>query len=365
MYNIFDPRLGHDTAIANKKVVKFKHVKTTLHRSLGDVIAYYQRANFRVPQEHLLYALIKLLRVSTARELNDYVRVTKEKTPLIAKRLKLIHPTNESPVAVTGTFYNKYISEYLIATDEEFNIQLAWRNWKSVAAVKIHSHPFNDLSMALCDGEYPGYGITDGYAIMTINISLLALQYRAFCEELYNAGIPVGSSQIRSFIHRYVITNMLKRHVEIALINRTMLGYLKEPLAPFMKRHPIYVPDYDIRTDEVVALRAEIMSNYSTRVDVLYRTFDCVWFNNWTEVIKLPDMPPTRFVKWVIVLNYMRYLEYYLKGLVHNNNKLQQDIYNKVKQQLNALSVARGMPSHVAGSVHSTIENVKLLLDCV
>lgn len=365
MYNIFDPKLGPDTAFANKKVIKFKHVKDTLHRSLGDVIAYYQRSNFRVSQEHVIYDMIKLLRVSTKRELNDYVRVAREKTPLIAKRLKLIHPTNESPVSVTGTFYNMYISEYLIATDNEFNIQLAWRNWKSISAVKVHSHPFNDMSMALCDGNYPTNGITDGYAVLTVNVALLALQYRAYCEELYGNNIPIGPSQIRIFIHRYVITNMLKRHVEIALINRTLSGAVQEPLMPFSKLHPIYVPDYDRRTDEVVTLRSEIINSTPMRLDILYRMFDCIWFENWLEVVKLPDMPPTRPVKWVIVLSYMRYLEFYLKGLVQVRGNLPRDVYNKVNHQIKALSVDRGMPSHVASSVHHVIENVKLLLQSV
>ena len=365
MYNIFDPKLGHETAIVNKKVIKFEHVRQTLHRSLGDVIAYYQRANYRVSQEHIVYDILKMLRISTKRELNDYVRVAREKTPLIAKRLKLIHPTNENAVGVNGTFYNSTVSEYLIATEEEFNIQLAWRNWKSIAAIKVHSHPYNDISMALCDGNYPTYGITDGYAIMTINLSLLALQYRAFCEELYSAGTTITSSHTRSFIQRYVVTNMLKRHVEIALINRTMCGYVGDPIHDFTKLHPIYVPDYDRRTNDVVAIRSEIMLAGSYRVDVLFRMFDCIWFEDWTQVIKLPDMPPTRPVKWVMVLNYMRYLEFYLKGLARNNNSLQQDAFNKIRLQLKSLSVERGMPTHMAGSVYASIENVKQLLQPV
>ena len=361
MYNIFDPKLGHGHPIPIKKVIKFNHVKQTLNHSLGDVIAYYQRANFRVEEEHLIHRLIKMLRISTARELNDYVRVAREKTPLIAKRLKLIHATNHSHASVDGTFYNKYITEYLIATDEEFNVQMAWRNWKSLAAVKVHSHPYNDLSMGLCDGSYPATP-ADGYAVLTINIALLALQYRAFCEEMYDTETGIGTSQIRSFIHRYVITNMLKRHVEIALINRTMCAYAELPRMPFRKIHPIYVVDYDRRTDDVVDIRTDIMLNYSMPITVLYRTFDCIWFENWLQVIKLPDMPPTRPVKWAITLNYLRYIEYYLMGLTRNNNQLDVDVRNKIIRQLKALSVARGMPPDINASAHRSLQNIDQLL---
>lgn len=358
MYTLFN--ITEDDREHRLSIPKFKHVKSVLTRQTQDVIDYYRFHNRNIPSNHLLIRLIYSLNVSLERDLLSYVGAVQDKTGKLAKTYKLIHPTNQNVETWDGTFYNKNTAEYIIASEEDFNVTVAWDKWRSIVPVKVHSHPFNDMSIGIPNGEYPEH-LRKGPAVISINIAMLALQFRAWVHHVRNK--KDYSLSIESFIYNYVIPNMIKRHTEICLINRTIATYHGEPLSGFTKVHPFHVSDYSDKVDEILVKRDSYLDRRKTSFNQIYLVFDTLYFSTWAKVLRLPDIAPTRHTRWIFLLSYLPYIHFYLTVILKQDSRLDRQLAFSIQRHISYMNNAQSLPVNLDQYTGILLEQVIQLLN--
>lgn len=360
MYTLFDiteaDRRHHIT------IPTFEHVKNILHTQTQKVQDYHRFFNNHTPSNHLLIRLIYSLNVSFERELFSYVGAARDRTDKLAKTYKLIHPTNQKVETWDGTFYNTNTAEYIIASDENFDIAMAWEKWESIVPVKIHSHPFTDMSVGIPNGKYP-MQLTKGPAVISINIPMLALQYRAWVTHRQNR--DETSLNLQSFVHNYVLTNMVKRHLEICLINRTIAFCTEQPISEFTRQHPIQVTNYSGKVDEVLIARDKYLGQRKVDFAQLYLVYKPLYFESWAKILKLPKMAPTRFSRWIFLLSYLPYIEFYLRVIQKQDARLDRHLVIQIKRHLGYMDNAQSIPTNLDQYTNIRLQEVRNLLNAL
>lgn len=357
MYTLFD--ITEKDRRYNVTIPKFNHVDTIIGKETQKVQDYYRFHKSFLPSNHLLVKLILNLNVSLERDILSYVSAVEDRTDKLAKAFKFVHPTNTNVETHDGTFYNKNTVEYIIASDENFDIPTAWEKWRSIVPVKIHSHPFTDMSIGIPNGKYPNH-MTKGPAVISINIPLLALQYKAWV--MYEQNKSEVSERLENFVYNFVITNMVKRHNEICLINRTMAFCTEQPIGEFAKTHPFFVVDYTSKVDEVLITRDKYLNTRKVDFKQLFLVYKPLYFKNWAAVLALPKMAPTRQVSWIFLLSYLPSILFYLKVVTKQNSKLDREVAQLINRHIKYMENSRALPTNLDHYTGARLQEVKDIL---
>lgn len=358
MYTLFD--INKADARRNINIPSFKHVKTVIGDQTSKVQDYHRFYNNHIPSNHLLMRLLYSLNVSLERDLYSYVDAARERTDKLAKSFKLVHPTNTTVETYNGTFYNNNTAEYIIASDESFNISLAWDKWESIVPVKIHSHPFTDMSIGIPNGKYPPQ-LTKGAAVISINIAMLALQYKAWVHHKQNR--KDVSLSLQSFVYNFVITNMIKRHTEIALINRATAFCTEQPISEFTRQHPLYIVDYTEKVDGVMILFDRYLEKRKVDFTQLFVVYPTLYFDTWAQVLRLPKIAPTRNSRWIFLLSYLPYIEFYLRVIKKQDSRLDREVMMQLKRHIKYMDNTSSIPTNLDMYTNIKLQEVKNLLE--
>lgn len=357
MYTLFD--ITEKDRRHSIVIPKFNHVDTVIGKETQKVQDYYRFHKTHLPSNHLLVKLILNLNVSLNREVYEYVSTVEDRVDKLAKSFKFIHPTNTNVTTFDGVFYNENTVEYIIASDEAFDVDLAWKKWRSIVAVKIHSHPFTDMSIAIPNGKYP-LQMTKGAAVISINIPMLALQYKAWVRYEQNRG--VASESIQNFIYNFVLNNMVKRHTEICLINRTISYITQLSVSEFSRQHPFHVTDYTGKVDEVLISRDKYLTKRKVGFNQLFLVYKPLYFKTWAQVLSLPKIAPTRQVSWVWLLSYLPYILFYLKVINKQNSKIDRGLAFEIKRHIGYLENTRAIPVNLDSHTNVKLQELKDIL---
>lgn len=358
MYTLFD--ITEKDRKHGISIPKFKHVKNIVSEQAQKVEDYYRFYNQHIPSNHPLLKLIYSLNVSLDRDIFSFVSAAQDRTDRLAKTFKMIHPTNQNVETWDGTFYNDNTVEYVIASEDDFNISLAWDKWESIVPVKIHTHPFNDMSMGIPIGKYPPH-LNKGAAVISVNIAMLALQFKAWVHYEQNKG--ERALRLESFIYNYVLANMVKRHTEICLINRTVATILEYPVDDFVRMHPLYVIDHTSKVDEVLKSRATYIEKSRVDFNQLHLVYGTLFFKTWASVLKLPKMAPTRHSRWIFLLAYLPRIHFYLKIVQRQDSRLDREVLQQLNRHIRYLDNTRAIPTNLDAHTNVMLEEVKDLLN--
>ena len=339
MYSLFDIDISsHPTCYT---IPMFNNVKKILSNQIQKSVDYYRDAVSPIKGDHFLVQLLSNLNVSFSRDLYDYVTTARDRTESIARNFKLIHPTNAVVQPRDGSFYNKNVSEYIIASEEPFDIEAADKSWGLVIPDKIHCHPFTDMSIGIPNGNYSNT-FENGYAVLSVNVALLALQWRGYCRAFKKHRLD--KSAMKQFVYNYVMANMIARHTELCLINRTMAYTTLSSVTPFIRMHPFQVFDTTHEIDAVILKRTEYTRKNSLKFNEVFTIHETIRYKNWARAIRLPSIALTRNTKWVYVLAYLPYLDYYTAILKARTTRIDSELAQTIKRHLSYLENTRGLP---------------------
>lgn len=308
----------------------FSYVQKLINYEIDRVKDYYLKSSTIVENTHLLNQLLLHLNVSLNRDLESFTSACSFETERLAKSFRLFHPVCSNPEPRQGLFYNNNVTEFIILDDSDFNYQLAYEQWEKVVPIKVHYHPFTDMEFRLADGKYSNDINERGFAVISINLPLLAVQWKAWVEKVQRTQDVAPTTT--KFLFRYPIVNMIVRHAEIALINRTLNSYANKPVASWNKPHPFASVDLDDKIDNLIASRKNYISSSNFKFDELFSVFYCVRKQDWFEVLKPVELAPTRNFKWVLDLSVIPYLNHWLD--IRRDKKLYSNVseINRLKR---------------------------------
>ena len=306
---------------ANKiyQFTDFEVISLAYQQDITKVINYYQDRVMIVKQNHFLVNLINNLSTPIEYDIQTYIRVVESKISRIVKTMLITSPTSFGKFH-SGIFYDRNTLEVIIQDTEYFNPFTSETSWRELSAVKVLTHPKSDMSLYLPNGKYPEGEIRD-IAVVSINVSLLMVQYRSFLLDQEKNGIGLS---VQHFVHMYVLSSMLTSHVDVVIMNRFMNSYYGKPNDVSNLRLPFPIHNYSSMLETVMDKILKRLTGTLCSYSSLLKTLPSITCNNMEDTLQLPDVTPTNQVVWALLLsrlNYIKFLIDYQGSLGVSNNR--------------------------------------------
>jgi hypothetical protein len=300
---------------------EWSYLKNGLDRNLKTVKDYYMSRPFAVKSNHYLVKILNNLGVSFNHNLERFYDIVDARASIISMGFKMSSSVYRGSV-FKDIFYGGNISEVLVLEESYFDPEKVYRDWKNAKAVKVLMHPKSDLKLLIPNGKY--IGSEDGVAVISINIAMLAVQFKAFLEYEMNRTANTNESPktVAQFIHMFVLPNMLDSHLDIVLFNRVYNLVVGAPMGDSNKKHPFYITDYSVGIDRMYNKLVKAFKTSDKRYKTYLKSFPCTTDIDFDNLLRLPDNAPTRQIVWTHVLARLRALEMLVKLSPANGNRL-------------------------------------------
>jgi len=306
MYNLF--KEGYNPSGGVVMPPEWEYIKQEYLKEMLSVESYYHSRVYAVKGNHFLVRLLQTVTTPLEYPPDQYTRVTDTRASYIAKHFGLTSPTSKG-VMHPGHFFGPGVNEFYLYNDDYFNPFEAAQDWRNICAVKTIMHPKTDLGLLLPNGKETSFG--EGIAVISINVTLLALQYRSFCVDQYaKIGVTEGLLGINHFIHMYVLPNMIYSGSDITILNRLMALYYGSPISRPLLKHAFTLSDYSTKVDSVLnKVIKSLTGNSRYYVDAL-RCIPAFTDANIRDALILPDMAETVQVHWLIILSRLQVFKF-------------------------------------------------------
>lgn len=318
----------------------WSYVKDGLKNNLDQVISYYRRFPTAVNSSHFLAKLITTL--GTHRD-DDYLRfltTIKGRSLSVAMSHQMTSSLSKG-ITFDGIFYGKGSTEIIIGTNEDFDIFEARDNWRNLEPVKILRHPKSDLSLLPINGE--AYNGEEGISVISINLTMLAIQYREFrlLEDKIAEEYGESPRSMEQFIHAYPLTNALRSHLDQCLFNRMYNLLINKPMGYCNKTHPFYLTDYSSKLDLIYSDLLKRI-NSPMKFDTILRQIPLVSNDSLKELSVLPECAPTRQVVWGLVCSRLQILDFLVR--TNSNVRIQngRDL-NNIRRSFNLFQTDKAL----------------------
>lgn len=290
------------------------YIRNGLQRNLTTVIQFYRTNPTAVQSSHFLVRLLHAITVPQSQVIERYYDNVDAIALNVSMALKMTSSIAPGEL-FDGVFYGKGNAEILIADNESFDIFEAHEKWRDLVPVKVLRHARSDLGLNIPDGTLTG--VETGLAVITINIPMLAIQYRAF--RLNEMAITDNENEsqksIMQFIRMYVLTNMLTSHLDYSLFNRLNNLRTGAPMGESRKHHSFYLTDFSRNLDSLYKRLLQLLVNNGRDFPGTLRNIPAIGYKDMEGVMLLPEMAQTRQVVWALVIARLPMLVFLFKIL--------------------------------------------------
>lgn len=306
-------------------------------RNIANYKKYYQQTNHSVASQHLLIKILYHFGEGFGQSYQDFYQFLLAHHLNYSRSINLSSPGWTGKVSM-GTFYGPGYREFLIAHHDRFDsmesMKKAMLNWTNLSPIKVLYHPRSDLALV----NFNGINTTNesGYCVLQIDIPLLCLQYKAF-REYQRAFTNVEEEATNSpmqFIRKFVLTNMIDTHTDLAIFNRFYRNYLNLTHTEHDDRQPFYIVDFESKVDQTQKEMIRALKDKNYTFTSILKTILAVTKDSMLEVMSLPKIERTRQIKPALMVSRINVLE--LLMLInkesHGNNN--QSELNQVRQEL-------------------------------
>jgi hypothetical protein len=193
-----------------------KYLKINIEKATD----YYQRARPFINARHILFRFLSSLPISQRLSTQDYYNNIRSS---ILNKSTVYGMTSSYSFGQihSGNFYGDD-KEVILAVNGSHDPFFVERNWRSVKPITILRHDYSDFDYQLIRGmkkNTPG-----GVSVIMIDLTLLALQYKAFKneEELKSSNseyVDYEQKDTMNFLSMYPLNAALNSHMDQVLIN--------------------------------------------------------------------------------------------------------------------------------------------------
>lgn len=344
-------------ATALQGVTKFpewQYVRDGLRRNLGTTLSYYRKNPTAVKSNHFLVRLLQSITVPQSQHLLRYYDNVDTIALNLSMALKMTSSIYKGDV-FNGVFYDEDTTEILIAHNESFDIEEAHRNWTNLSPVRVLRHPRSDLGLGILDGT--NHGIESGIAVIAINVTMLAIQYRAF--RLNEIAINKENETQRSvmqFIRMYVLPNMLPSHLDMAIFNR--IDNLKRgaPLGVSKTHHSFPLIDHSRRVDEALSQCLSHFAKSNKDFATVLRTVPAAYKENMEQACLIPDLPTTQQVLWALSISRLPQLGFLMEVAKDGPASRDQSTINQIMRSVLSLKTNNAFRKMLSVSDYLQVE---------
>lgn len=299
MYSLFNSMPEKLSGVL--KIPAWNYLQDGLRRNLETVMSYYRNHSMAVQSDHFLVRLLQSITVPKSLNIERYADNVDQMSLNLSMALKMTSSIYRGQI-FDGVFYGPQCQEVLLAHNTPFDPFDADKNWRTQVPVKVLRHPMTDLGLRLPDGND---NTTDfGIAVVTIDIPLLAVMYRAFRMEEQAAQEERGENQrsVMQFVHMYVLPNMMPSHLDQVIFNRLHAVLKGAPLGEPRRRHSFPLVDYDDRMNAALDDMLEVLERQGKDFRGIMQQIPMVTDESMDTLMRLPNLVPTQQVTWALSL---------------------------------------------------------------
>lgn len=302
-------------------------IRKSFMLNLTNLSRYYREHEFYLPNNHLLKELLLNLNVAGEKPLLEYVDSVRDRIQTLSRMYKLSSAANTGKVLERSMFLNDRVQEIVILHGEQFDIDTCVTNWKELEPVKFLDHPHTDISFAIPDGTYKSDEM--GAAVISINLPMLALQYRLWAKEELAKENP---RKVSSFIIGYPLNNAIRSHADIAISNRLFNIVSKTPNLnkPKWRATAMALPDYTDSVDNVLGAYSSIIERRQPTFYDIMHNIPTITGINFTYRAKLPDVIVTNSVAWSLYASVIKKLVMAFRITEQRGLAVNQNVINEV-----------------------------------
>lgn len=355
MQNLFD--LMPEVQLGVHHFPAWRYVRAGLQRNLETVLRYYRQNPTAVRGGHLLKQVLGAVDVPLSHPTERYYDLVDARAFNVAKASKITSSVSYGK-SHDGVFYGPGNTELLVLNNDSFDPLAAHANWQNLAPIQVLRHPMSDLGLPILDGVR-NYGSEEGLAVITINITLLAVQYRAFrlAEDLIQAQSEDSERSVMQFLRMYVLPNMLASHLDVAVFNRISNLAFGAPLGESTYRHPFAMPDYAAKCDAVLQDELVALGAQGQNWTGILRTILAVTKENMDEVMRLPQIAPTRQVLWALVAARTNALAFIFRTSRNGAATTNAQEVNRLRRAVRAYQSDKTLENQVPADVYWEIQS--------
>ncbi len=288
---------------------KWEYIKLGLSLNLERVQTYARLYPFAVPANHYLVRLIMSLSVPMEIPLERYYDRVDALAKNMSMAMQMTSPYYRGKMH-QGVFYGKDSSEVFLLNEDYFDYMWVHDNWKEATPIKVLQHPKSDLGMFVPFGK--AYSEERGLSVISINIAMLAVMYRAF---ILKRKSPVNGHSPYMFLGGFVLPNMLNSHLDIAIFNRyyrQVFGIEEANNIPRFK-HSFRMPDYSFQTDFALSQAVEYATRQHRNFNATLHALPAISKTNMAEVLLMPDTFATTQNDWALQVTRLKAVRLLIK----------------------------------------------------
>lgn len=278
------------------------YISNTYKQQVGKLVEYYRERLARVKGQNILNQILYSVHTPYNFADDEFIRSVSIRAPFISNHFKLTS-YNAIGIAHQGKFFGNGVDEFIVHDPAMFSIVWANENWMNLRPVTILYSPKNDLDLQLLNGK--ASSDTTGIGVISINIVMLAFQYKKYLEVTMDTDYPRDSSY---FIQRYVLPNMLGKQLDHSIMNRlcNIIDVKNNDLGYF--KHPITLVNYSDRVDALLTKVYDYILGRNMTIQTSLRHIPGVIRDNQWEVQRYNMYPGSLSSDWVFALAKIKYL---------------------------------------------------------
>lgn len=317
MFSLFNSPIVFNPAL--NKVNGWNETRRAVLDEMNRLANYYNYTAAWSKNQNTLNQIINTLDIPPNKDKNYVAEMARNDFEDKVGMFGLFSSLITSKLQPISQFYTPGNMEVMVYDDSYFDANQAAGNWKHLEPVRILDHPFDDVNLSLPDFKYRADIGREGLIIISINVAMLIVQFHYWVESLDRAPADVEIAKAQ-FLMRYPLFNAIKSQTDIAIRNRFFRLYNNEPVSNFLKVHPVMIRDISRLIDNSLRNVCHTVRSKSLTYAELLQQIPAIIYDNQYQVLKLPDIAPTRSVKWALDFTRLR--------TIHNLLRYEQGLPN-------------------------------------
>lgn len=339
MQKLFNSYFGPRTGISIDP--NWRYAKSGLQRNISQAVLYYRSRNFSVKSNHILASLLTSSETTINGNVETFYNQIQNRSLRLASIFELTSSVSFGKV-FDGVFFGKGSKEIIIATDDYINPLELEANWQDVESVKFLDHPKSDTSLLLANGK--AYSEETGYSVISVNIPALLVQYRCWLkEQKILADLGESTYSPATFVHKYILPNLLNSQLDVAIFNRVNNLVKGAPMGKPNFRHAFQLIDYDDRLDKVLVQSLKQVKNKDVDFFNTMRQIPLVSVENLLELSILPSNAPTYQLVWAELIARIKLISFLVDANPSAGQKQSQQYLNQIKKIFDHMDQNNGM----------------------
>jgi hypothetical protein len=303
MYNLFNSPTLFNPAL--NRVTGWNQTRGVVLDEMNKLAKHYRVSAQFSRNQNVLNQILTTVDVSPNTDKNYVAECVREDFSSLVGTFGFyssITTTRNPPIS---QFYNNNCLELLVYDDSWFDANAVKGNWQQLEPIKVLEHPFDDINLNMPNNHFQSSLPQKGLAVISVNVAMLIVQFHYWVESIKEFTGDVTTTQAQ-FLVRYPMFNAMKSHLDISIRNRFFKLYNKEPVSNFLKIHPVAIRDYSQLLDNALRNVCQTLRTKNLTYEEVLLQIPAISYDNQRQVMVLPEITPTRSVKWVLDLTRLR-----------------------------------------------------------